>query len=224
VTAPATAPLTVDVWSDVVCPWCRIGRAELERALAAFPHSDDVEVTWHSYELDPHAPAITDEPLAVQLARKYGIEPEQAEGMFDDVRERARPLGLDLRFEIARPGNTFDAHRLLHLARARGCQDALKGRLFQAYFTEGAAIGDPEVLSRLAVEVGLDPDEVRDVLASDRYAQDVRADEEQAGAYGVRGVPFFVIDGRYGVAGAQSAEHLASVLDRAWSERVAEAD
>lgn len=213
--------MVVEVWSDVVCPWCCIGRASLQAALADFEHAADVEVVWRSFELDPTAPAMQTESLADQLAAKYGVGPEEVAGMFDDVRERAVPLGIDLRFDIARSGNTFDAHRLLHLARATGHQDALKGRLFLAYFTEGEPIGDRGTLARLAVEVGLDPDQVAAVLDGDAFAEEVRADEAEARALQVTGVPFFVIDRRYGVAGAQPVAQLLGALRQAWSDRQA---
>lgn len=213
--------LPVEVWSDVVCPWCCIGRAHLSRALEEFEHADAVTVTWRSFELEPDAPATADESLAEHLAARFGIQASEVGPLFEDVSERAAALGLDFRFDIARTGSTFDAHRLLHLARETGLQDDLKGRLMAAYFSEGEAIGDPSTLARLSEEVGLDPVQVADVLATDRYAQAVRHDEADARALQVTGVPFFVIDGRYGLAGAQPAEQLLAVLRRAWSERQA---
>ena len=213
--------MVVEVWSDVVCPWCCIGRAHLGLALADFEHADEVEVVWRSFELDPAAPAVQTESLAEQLAAKYGVGPDEVALMFDDVTERAAQLGLDFRFDIARSGNTVDAHRLLHLARESGLQDRLKARLFTAYFTEGQAIGDPATLARLAVEVGLDADEVAELLAGDRFVAEVRADEEEARALQVSGVPFFVIDRRYAVAGAQPPDQLLGALSRAWAERQA---
>lgn len=214
-------PMVVEVWSDVVCPWCCIGRAHLGIALAEFEHAADVEVVWRSFELDPSAPAVQTASLAEQLGAKYGVGPDQVAHMFDDVTERAASLGLDFRFDIARSGNTVDAHRLLHLARQAGLQDRLKGRLFTAYFTEGEPIGDPATLARLAVDAGLDPDEVAQLLAGDRFAAEVRADEQEARALQVTGVPFFVIDRRYAVAGAQPPDQLLGALRRAWTERLA---
>jgi predicted DsbA family dithiol-disulfide isomerase len=211
--------MAVEVWSDVVCPWCCIGRAHLQKALAEFEHGGSVEVTWRSFELDPGAPAIATAPLAEQLGRKYGGTPADIEAMFEGVTARAAAVGLDFRFDRAQSGNTVDAHRLLHLARASGQQDELKDRLFTAYFSEGEAIGDPGTLSRLAKEVGLDPVEVDDVLATDRYLDEVRADEAEARALQVTGVPFFVIDRRYAVAGAQPTAVLVGALREAWVER-----
>ena len=210
--------MKVEIWSDVVCPWCAIGKRRFEKALAQFPHRDDVQVTWRSFELDPAAPREREGDLAEHLAAKYGVSREQADGMHRQMTETAARDGWEFHFEHARAGNTFDAHRLLHLAAERGVQDAVKERLFRGYLTEGEHIGDPETLARLGEEAGLDADEARAVLASDRYADAVRADERQAQAYGISGVPFFVIDGRYGVSGAQPPEALLEVLATAWAE------
>lgn len=213
--------MSVDVWSDVVCPWCCIGRAQLQTALAQFEHADDVVVTWRSFELDPQATTSPDITVNEQLQRKYGITAAEVAAMQDNVTARAAQAGLEFNLDATHPTNTFDAHRLLHLARESDRQDALKGRIFRAYFTEGQRIGDPDVLAALATEAGLDAEEVSDVLATDRFAEAVRADEEQARAYGASGVPFFVVDERYGVAGAQPVEQLLAVLRQAWSERTA---
>lgn len=213
--------MPVEVWSDVVCPWCCIGRAHLLLALDEFEHGESVEVTWRSFELDPAAPAIATASLAEQLARRYGGTPADIEAMFAGVTARAAAVGLDFRFDRAQSGNTVDAHRLLHLARATGQQDQLKDRFFAGYFTEGEAIGDPETLARLAKEVGLDPSEVDEVLSTDRYLDEVRSDEAEARALQVTGVPFFVIDRRYAVAGAQPTAVLVGALREAWAEREA---
>jgi predicted DsbA family dithiol-disulfide isomerase len=210
--------MDVEIWSDVVCPWCYVGKRRFEQALAAFAHRDEVRVRWRSFELDGQAPAERTGDYAVMLATKYGVPVDQARQMIDTMTATAAQDGLDLRFDLARTGNTFDAHRVLHLAADRGVQDAVEERLMRATFTEGEPIGDRDALVRLAAEVGLDADEVRAVLASDRYADDVRADEQQARAYGISGVPFYVVDGRYGVSGAQPAEALLQVLETAWAE------
>ena len=209
----------VEIWSDVVCPWCYIGKRRFEQALAGFPHRDEVEVVWRAFELDPSAPAERTGGYAENLAGKYGVPLAQAQQMIDTMTATAAQDGLDLDFGTARPGGTFDAHRLLHAAAERGVQDAVKERLLRATFTEGEPIGDSETLVRLVAEAGLDADEARAVLASDRYAAEVRGDEQQARAYGISGVPFFVVDGRYGVSGAQPAEALGQVLAQAWAER-----
>lgn len=213
--------MRVDIWSDVVCPWCYIGKRRFEQALARFPHRDQIELTWRSFELDPSAPPSPEHPgrYVDHLARKYGIPAAQAQGMIDNVTSAAAEEGLDFRFDIARRGNTFDAHRLLHLALHNGVQDELKERLDHATFTEGLPVSDHQALTEVAVAVGLDEIEVKEVLTSDMYADAVRADQAQARAYGISAVPFFVIDGKYGISGAQPPEAIAAALERAWSER-----
>lgn len=215
--------LRIDIWSDIACPWCYVGKRRLEAALAEFPHRAEVEIVWRAFELDPSAPRVRDttESYAARLARKYGTTAPQAQVMIDRMVATAAGDGIEMRFDRIRPGNTFDAHRLIHLAlddKDRGKQDALKERLMRAYLTEGQAIGEPEVLRALAGEVGLDPAEVAEVLEGDRYAADVRRDEALARELGISGVPFFVLAGRLGVSGAQPVETLQSALDRAWSE------
>ena len=210
--------LSVDVWSDIACPWCYVGKRRLEAALARFPHRDAVKVAWRAFELDPTAPRVRDRSVSYiqRLARKYGSSKAEAEGMIRRMTDVAAGDGLAFHFDRVQSGNTFDAHRVLHLAAARGVGGATKERFLRAYMTEGEPIGEPEVLARLAGEVGLDREEVRDVLAGDRYASDVRADEEDARKIGVTGVPFFVIGGRYAVSGAQTADVLLDALTRAW--------
>jgi predicted DsbA family dithiol-disulfide isomerase len=208
--------MRIDIWSDVVCPWCWIGKRRLETALAAFPH--DVDVRWHAFELDPHAPSTREGSYDERLAAKYGCSVEEAAGMTADMAEVAARDGLDFRFDIAKPGNTLAAHRLLHLAGERGVQDAVKERLFRATFTEGEPIADPETLVRLVTEAGLDADEARRVVAEGTYTDEVRADQAQARSLGISGVPFFVVDGKYGVSGAQPSELLLQVLNRAWHD------
>jgi len=208
--------LQVDIWSDIVCPWCAIGKRRLEMALANFPHRDAVEVVWHSFELDPSAPAVRDHDNATHLAEKYGRTKAQAEAMIQQVRDTAAKDGLDLQLATARSGNTFDGHRLLHFATEKGLQNEVKGRLLRGYMTEGQAIGDRDVLVRLASEAGLDAEEVRAVLASDQYGSDVREDEQTARRLGIRGVPFFVFGGKLAVSGAQPSELLLEALETAW--------
>ncbi|MGZ4786383.1 MAG: DsbA family oxidoreductase [Acidimicrobiales bacterium] len=210
--------MKVEIWSDVVCPWCAIGKRRFERALSRFDHADEVEVVLRSFELDPTAPRSRDTDLVGHLAAKYGMSREQAAASQDRLTELAEIEGLEFRFDRARPGNTFDAHRLLHLAAARDLQADVAQALFTAYFRDGQAIGEPEVLARIAVGAGLDAAEVDEVLASDAYAVDVRTDEDEAHALGVSGVPFFVIDRRYGVSGAQAPDLLLELLDKAWDE------
>ena len=213
--------MKVEIWSDVVCPWCYIGKRRFEAAMARFAHAGEVELVWRSFELDGSAPPSPAEAGAYveRLASKYGRTTEQAQGMLDSMTATAAEEGLDFRFDLSRPGNTFDAHRLLHLALEHGRQDALKERLDRATFSEGLAVSDHSALTALAVEVGLPADEVEAVLSTDRYAEAVRADEAQAAAYGISGVPFFVVDGKYGISGAQPADLVLQALEQAWSER-----
>jgi predicted DsbA family dithiol-disulfide isomerase len=208
----------VEIWSDVVCPWCYVGKRRFEAALARFPHRDDVQVTWRSFELDPQAPALRTGSPVERLAEKYGMSLEQAAAGNLRLTGLAAQEGLDVHLDETQSGNTFDAHRLLHLAAERGVQDAVKERLFRAYFTEREPVGDRETLVRLVAEAGLDADEARAVLEGNTYAADVRADEQLAAGFGISGVPFFVLDRRYGVSGAQSADVLLQALQQAWAD------
>jgi len=180
-----------------------------------------VEVSWRSFELDPSAPREREGDRVEHLARKYGTSREQAQAMLEHMTAIAAGEGLDFRFDIARSGNTFDAHRLTHLAAAHGLQDAMKERLLRAYLSEGQVIGDPSVLERLAVEVGLPENEVRDLLGGDRYASEVREDEQLAASLAITAVPFFVVDRAIAASGAQPPELLRELLDRAWAQRSA---
>jgi predicted DsbA family dithiol-disulfide isomerase len=213
-------PLTVEVWSDVVCPWCYIGKRRFETALERFEHADEVTVMWRSFELDPEAPPHVEGTAAERLAAKYGMSAERAETLHAEMTERAAAEGLEYHFELTRGGNTFDAHRMIHLAATYGHQGAAQERLMRAYFTEGEAISDHDTLVRLVAELGVDPDEARAALELDRFAEDVREDEQLAGQLGIQGVPFFVLNRRYGVSGAQPPEVLLDALQQAWDEAV----
>jgi len=213
-------PLTVEIWSDIVCPWCYIGKRRFEAALERFEHRDEVTVMWRSFELDQEAPVAPEGTDAERLAAKYGMSLERAQTLHAEMTERGAAEGLEYRFDLARGGNTFDAHRLIHLAATYGHQAAAQERLMRAYFTEGEAISDPDTLLRLVTELGVDADEVRDVLAGDRFAEDVREDEQLATRLGIQGVPFFVLDRRYGVSGAQQPEVLLQALTQTWDEAV----
>ena len=210
--------MQVEVFSDVVCPFCYIGKRRLEEALSTFPHADAVQVTYRSFQLDPTTPQHVEETLDEMLARKYGRTLDQAREMNSRVADMAATVGLDFHLSDAHPANTFDAHRLLHLAAAEGRQEQLKERLLHAYFSEGARVGDHHQLAALAAEAGLDPDRVRQVLAGDEYADEVRADIELARGFGATGVPFFVFDRKYGVSGAQETAVFTEVLERAWAD------
>lgn len=211
--------MRIEIWSDVVCPWCYIGKRRFERALSAFDARDDVEVVYRSFELDPHAPAERADLLTGHLAGKYGVDLTQAQAMQDRVTSLAAVEGLTYRLDLARTARTFDAHRVLHLARKQGVQPAMKERLLRGYFSEGAWVADPDVLVRLAVDVGLLEVDVRDVLSSDAHGAEVRADEQEAAALGIQGVPFFVVDRRLAVSGAQPTEVFTQLLEQGWSRR-----
>jgi predicted DsbA family dithiol-disulfide isomerase len=209
----------IEIWSDIACPWCYIGKRRFEAALAGFEHRDDVQVTWRSFELDPAAPAERGGDRAVHLAEKYGSTVAEAQAMQQRMTEVAAGEGLDFRFDRARAGSTFDAHRLVHLAADHGVQDALKERLLRAYLTEGELMSDHATLARLAAEAGVPAVEARDALASGAYADAVRADERTAQALGISAVPFFVADRALGAAGAQPPEVLHDFLRQAWEAR-----
>ena len=197
--------MLVEIWSDVVCPWCYIGKRRFEQAMDAFDGANEVEVRWRSFELDPNAPATIDVDLIDRLASKYGVSRSEAETMSGRVTATARAEDLSYRPDIAKPGNTLDAHRLLHYAAELGCQGELKERLLAAYQSEGQPIADHETLVNAATAVGIAEADARDVLSGDRFAAEVRDDEEVARQFGISGVPFFVFDRRLGVSGAQSA-------------------
>jgi predicted DsbA family dithiol-disulfide isomerase len=211
------AALTVEIWSDVVCPWCYVGKRRFEKALAGFEHRGEVEVTWRSFQLDPHAPREREGSSAEHLARKYGMSVEQAESTNAQMTALAASEGLEYHLDRTRGGNSFDAHRLIHLAAERGLQDAMQERLMRAYFTEGEPVGDLDALARLAAELGVDATPLREGAA---YAEAVLADEELAARIGIRGVPYFVLDRHYGVSGAQPSELLLQALEQAWEARV----
>jgi predicted DsbA family dithiol-disulfide isomerase len=215
--------MKVEIWSDVVCPWCAIGKRRLEAALARFPHRDAVGAVWRSFELDPDVVPGAHATLPDRLAAKYGVSVAEAQAMNDRVTQVAAGEGLAFRLDRARPANTFDAHRLIHLARAERRAGEAVDRLFGAYFTDGRQLDDPEALAALGAEVGLDPDDVRAALAAGRHADDVRHEEAEALALGIRAVPCFIFDRRYGVSGAQPADVLLGALERAWAEAEAAA-
>jgi len=210
--------MQVEIWSDIVCPWCYLGTARFEKALAGFEHRDDVEVVFRSFELDPTASQDAHEPTVDLLSRKYGMSPAQAQDAQRQMEQRATADGLEFRMAELRSGNTRDAHRLLHLARERGRQVELSERLHRAYFTEQRDVFEHATLADLAAEAGLDRAEAEAVLAGDAYTDAVLDDERTARELGANGVPFFVIDRRYGVSGAQPAELLGQALERAWAD------
>ncbi len=205
----------IEIWSDVVCPWCYIGKRRLEHALRDFEHAGEVEITWRSFQLNPDTPPGTAVPTRDYLARRFG---PQATAMTGRVAELARAEGLDFDFDAALTVNTLDAHRVLHLAVGLGLGDAAKERLLRAHFTEGADLSDRDTLVVLLSEAGADPEQVRAVLDSDQYAAAVRADIADAQRLGATGVPFFVIDRKYGISGAQPAEAFLQALRAAYAD------
>jgi predicted DsbA family dithiol-disulfide isomerase len=209
--------MRVEIWSDIACPWCYIGKRRFEAALARFEHRDEVEVVWRSFELDPEAPAEPEGDLAEALARKYGSSVEQVHRRWEGMTAMAAEDGLDMRFRDVRRGNTFDAHRLTQLAAAHGLGDATVERLFRAHHAEGLLLSDHAVLERLAAEVGLPAPEAAELLASDRFAAEVREDERTAASLGITAVPFFVIDRAMGASGAHPPEVLLQLLERGWA-------
>lgn len=219
--APFNKTMTIEIWSDVVCPFCYIGKREFETALKEFAHKDEVTVIWKSFELDPNAPMRSEHDMYGMLVSKYGGSREDAKARVQGVVQRAKTVGLEYQMDKAVLGSSFDAHRLIQFAKTKGKGDAVEERLFKAYFTEGAHIADHGTLVRLAREVGLDQKEVTDMLGSARFTEEVRADEREAQQLGVRGVPFFVIDRKYGVSGAQQSAHFLGALEQAWKERAA---
>lgn len=210
--------MRVEIWSDVVCPWCYLGKRRFERALDSFDHRDEVEVTYRSFELDPSAPKDRTTPTSAMLASKYGMTAEQATDAQRQMEQRAANDGLTFRMGGLRSGNTRDAHRLLHLAKDAGRQAELVERLHRGYFTDQMSIFDHATLAELAVDAGLDSDAVTKVLASEQYQPEVETDEAMAQTLGVTGVPFFVIDRRYAFSGAQPAEAISQLLDEVWAQ------
>lgn len=210
--------MKVEIWSDIVCPWCYIGKVRFERALAAFPYPDEVEVSYRSFELDRTMPRGETRDVVADLATKKGATEEQIRRLMASVEEVAARDGLEYRLAEARSGNTVDAHRLVHLAAERGLGEAMLERLYRAHFTELRSIFEAGSLVEIAAEAGLDTDEARSVLEGDAYLDRVRGDEAVARSLGISGVPFFVIDGTFGVSGAQPVDAFAQALARARAE------
>lgn len=210
--------MRVEIWSDVICPWCYIGKRQFERALGGFEHRDQIEIAYRAFQLDPSYPAGKTEDVADMLSAKFGMARDQAVQMNRQMEERAAGVGLEYHLEGGRVGNTADAHRLVHLAGEQGVQGDVVEALYKAHFTDRRSVFDRDSLVEVAAEAGLDAAAARDVLASGKFAAEVEADQHEARRLGATGVPFFVIDRRYGVSGAQPAEAFAQALDRAWSE------
>jgi predicted DsbA family dithiol-disulfide isomerase len=206
--------MRVDLWSDLVCPWCYVGKRRFEKALARFDHRDDVQVIHRSFQLNPAAARDTTSSRREMLMRKYRRSADQVVEMDARMTQTAAGEGLEFNLEGTLTGNTFDAHQLVHLGHARGLQDAVVERLFRAYFTEQRSLFDQQTLVNLGVDAGLNRDEATASLGDNRFANAVDADIEIAHRLGVSGVPFFVIDDRYGISGAQAPETFLDVLQR----------
>ncbi|MDR6868296.1 putative DsbA family dithiol-disulfide isomerase [Microbacterium resistens] len=219
-------PISIDIWSDIACPWCYIGKRNLEAGLAATQDDGEdapqVTITYHSFELSPDTPVDFHGDEIDFLAGHKGMPREQVVEMLDRVTGVAKDAGLGYRFDLLQHTNTVKAHELLHFAKSQGRQHEMTERLMSAYFVEGKHVGRIEDLVELATEVGLDADEARAALESERHLADVRRDQAQAQAYGIQGVPFFVIDGQYGISGAQPPQAFENVLRDLWSQRGAE--
>ncbi|WP_426493361.1 DsbA family oxidoreductase [Hymenobacter sp. 102] len=210
--------MKIEIWSDILCPFCYIGKRRLEKALASFPHAQDVEIQWRSFELDPQANPTPGESQYARLAHKYGQSEAWARQMSANMAQSAAQEGLAFDFDRVVPANSLRAHRLVHLAAQHGRQDAAKERLFKAYLEEGLDINDVATLTRLGAELQLPAAEVEQLLASDQFEQAVRYDEYQAQQLNIRGVPYFVFEDKYAVSGAQPTELFQEVLEKVWQE------
>ncbi len=210
--------MKVEIWSDVVCPFCYIGKRKFENALNSFAHKEAVEVVWKSFQLDPTTQPNPGQSVAASLAHKKGWSMEQVQQINAQVTQAAQEVGITYQLDKAVIANTGDAHRLIHLAKHHQLQDAAEERLFAAYFTEGKDIGDKATLVQLGTEIGLNAEEVQQVLESDQYAEAVEQDQYEAQQLGIRGVPFFVFNQKYGVSGAQPSDVFTEVLEKVWEE------
>jgi len=209
--------MTVNIWSDVRCPFCYIGKHKFEKALEQFPHKDEIKVIWHSFELDPYLKTQPDVNALDHLAESKGISRAQAEQMTEHAAQAAKEAGLSLDFNRSVVANSLDAHKLIQLAKTKGSGTETEETLFKAYFTEGKNIADRQTLLQLGVSLGLEEKEIEEALSSDAYAQKVREDEKQARSLGIRGVPFFVFNDKYAVSGAQSPAVFLQALEQSWS-------
>ena len=210
--------MNINIWSDVRCPFCYIGKRKFEMALEMFPHKDKVNVSWQSFELDPNLETRTDVNAIDYISNVKGISREDAEGMHLHVTQVAKEVGLDFNFDKAILANSLNAHRLMHLAKISQLSGELKEVLFRAYFTDGKDLNDLETLKTLALEVGLKKVEIEDVLNSNQYEEEVLKDQKEADAIGINGVPFFIFDYKYAVSGAQSVETFLRTIEKAWIE------
>jgi predicted DsbA family dithiol-disulfide isomerase len=217
---PDSPKMKVEVWSDIMCPFCYIGKRNYESALGRFEGRDNIEIEWRSFQLDPTIPknSMVKENVYQYLADKKGISYEQSAKMHERVIQTAKNAGLDFRFDKAIVANSFDAHRMIQLAKTKGLGDAAEERLFRAYFTEGKDFGDHEMLISIGKEIGLNEEEIKSAFVSDVYAEKIEQDIQEAAEIGVQGVPFFVFDRKYAVSGAQPPEHFLQALNQSFGE------
>ncbi|HRO48170.1 DsbA family oxidoreductase [Agriterribacter sp.] len=208
--------MKVSIWSDVRCPFCYIGKRKFEKALNKFADKDKVEVVWRSFQLDPNLETKTGINAVDHIAAVKGISQQQAEEMHTHVTRVAKEAGLDFDFEKAVVANSFNAHRLIQLAKTHGLGNEAEEQLFKAHFTEGKNIDDKEVLTQTGVAIGLDEKEIKTMLSTDAFAAAVKQDEQEARDIGVSGVPFFVFNDRYAVSGAQSPDTFLQALQQSW--------
>ncbi len=206
--------MQIEIWSDVICPWCYIGKRRFEQALAQFGHREQINVIWRSFELDPNAPKQYSGTPNELLSRKYNISLQQADEMIARVTARAREVGLEYHLNNARRGNTFDAHRLIHFAVEKQVGDKAIESIMHAYFSESMPVGDRAALAKLAPKFGISESEALAMLESDKYSDTVRADESRAAEFGISGVPFFVFDEKSGISGAQPVEVFTEALQQ----------
>lgn len=212
------AKMRVDIWSDVMCPFCYIGKRRFEGALAQFENRNDIEVVWHSFQLDPDAKSLPGKDVYSWLAERKGQSLDWSKQMHKQVVDMAAGEGLTYNFDKAVIANSFDAHRITQLAKKYGKGDAMEEQLFKGYFTDGKDVADYKVLLEMATAIGIDEKETAEVLNSNTYADAVEADINQAAQLRISGVPFFVINNKYGVSGAQATETFSQALDQAWKE------
>ncbi|MFH5884269.1 DsbA family oxidoreductase [Halalkalibaculum sp. DA3122] len=214
--------MNIEIWSDICCPFCYIGKRHLEQALEEFEHADEFEVNWHSFELDPAADIDPDQDIYERLARKYGQSVEWAKKANRDLKQKASEAGIDFNPDRIIPTNSFDAHRLIKLAATSGRADEAKENLFSAYFSEGRHIGRHDTLIRIGTEIGLDRSIVKEMLEGDDFSDEVRADEQEARELGIQGVPFFVFNRKYAVSGAQPVHTFTEALEKCYEDQQSE--
>lgn len=210
--------MKVEIWSDVVCPFCYIGKHHFEKAVASLPKDVEIEVEWKSFELDPYAQKDYEDDIYTLLANKYGQTREWALSAAEQMKQKGNDIGLEFNFDISIPTNTFDAHRFLHLAKSFGKQNEAEEALFEIHFRDGKHIGNHKVLIEVGQMLGIDMEVINNMLVSDQYAEAVRSDEKNGGELGIRGVPYFVINQKYGISGAQPVVHFKEVLSQAIRE------